>query len=369
MIHLLQQHKQALQQKGLYRKRLVRPHSADLIHFSSNDYLSLTNDWQYAQGFIDGFTNYPTGSGGSMAAGGYHAIHQQLEEAIAYELGVDNALLFSSGYAANLGICALLASLNSKVLIDKAVHASVYDGLKLSGITACRFKHNDMADLTKKIAGSQVIMTEGIFSMSGQQADLGYMAKLAGFYDIPLIVDEAHSFGIMGPKGLGAVAAYRLTPQQVPLRLITFGKAMGFQGAIVAGHVDWIDALYQQARSQLYSTAISPAVAYGILQQFIRVLQADDRRQALQTLIKEFKQMASASPLVWQVSDTPVQQLRLGCPHRALDYANRLKQQGIFCTAMREPTVSKLETGLRVVLNAGHKSHDLERFFQALHGL
>lgn len=367
MLSLLQQHKYFLQQKGLYRQRAERLSSAKLINFSSNDYLSLSEDGENTQAFIDGFMHYPAGSGGSMAAGGYHMIHQQFEQTVAAELGVDNALLFSSGYTANLAIIALLAHLGIHLLIDKAIHASVYDGIKLAGAKTFRFKHNDMADLAKKISVSQAIITEGVFSMSGQQAPLGQMSELAALYHVPIIVDEAHSFGILGPKGLGAVAAWHLTAQQVPLRVITFGKAMGFQGAIIAGDADWIDALYQQARSSLYSTAISPAVTYGLLQSFIRVLKADDRRQKLKHVINQFKQLVAKSPLCWQLSDTPVQQLHLGCPHKALEYANRLKEKGILCTAMREPTVSRRETGLRVVLNASHSNNDLVIFFEELH--
>ncbi|MDP1603822.1 MAG: aminotransferase class I/II-fold pyridoxal phosphate-dependent enzyme [Legionella sp.] len=362
---------EALKQQGLYRQRLASDESGRALNFSSNDYLSLRNDERIKSSFEKGFNKYPAGSGASVSVGGYHSIHQELEQYVASQLGVDDALLFSSGYAANLGIMALLTRLNCHLLIDKAVHASTYDGIKLANAGYTRFLHNNYDDLSSKIAsslsGPSVVITEGIFSMSGQQPDLTKIASLGSRHQSICIVDEAHSFGVLGEDGLGAVHQHGLSQEEVPLRLITFGKALGFQGALVAGKGAWIDGLFQSSRSHLYTTAMSPAVTYGLLESFIIMSKANDRRKKLFQLINHFQQTITKSPLRWRKSSTPIQQLQLGCPHKALHYAYLLKQNGIHCHAIREPTVSRRETGLRIVLNFQHEEQDIDNLFHQLH--
>ena len=361
-----------LKQQGLYRSRSIVDERVTGVNFSSNDYLSLRNDANVRRAFERGFAKYPAGSGASMVVCGYHAIHQELEQTFAKLLGVDDALLFNSGYAANLGVVALLARLNCHLLIDKAAHASVYDGIKLVNATYSRFLHNNLVDLSQKIeahSSAQALLTESIFSMSGQQPDLIEITNLCQAYKTACIVDEAHAFGVLGPHGLGAVAQNELNQEDIPIRIITFGKAMGSQGAIIAGRADWIEGLFQTARAHLYSTAMSPAIAYGLLESLSIVIEADDERQKLHHLIVYFQQAIKKSPLCWRNSHSPIQQLQLGCPHKALQYAAYLKKQGINCLPMREPTVCLRETGLRVVLNAHHEPQDIDNLFKHLHQL
>lgn len=354
---------------GLHRQRRLI-NSDCRLNFSSNDYLSLTDDQRIKEGFRQGFTHYPTGSGGSMVVCGYHVAHNELEQAFSQALNADDALLFSSGYAANLGVISLLARLKGHLYIDKCLHASIYDGIQLSKIEYTRFLHNDLADLRVKLDSANdnsVVFTEAVFSMSGQMAPLSEMVILGQKHGAPLIVDEAHAFGIFGSQGLGAVSHQQLTQKEVPLRIIPFGKAFGCQGAMVVGQGIWIDALLQAARSHIYSTAVSPAMAYGLLKTLEVVQDADDRRVKLSDLIHYFQKKIDSSPLKWQLSITPIQQLQLGCPHRALYYTERLSQVGIFCQSMREPTVSKLNTGLRVILNYHHEPEDIDQLFSQLH--
>jgi 8-amino-7-oxononanoate synthase len=361
---------EALKQQGLYRQRIKNDEQGMALNFSSNDYLSLRNDERIKRSFERGFNKYPAGSGASVSVGGYHPVHHELEQYVARQLGVDDALLFSSGYAANLGIMALLARLNCHLLIDKAVHASTYDGIKLANASYTRFLHNNYDDLSLKITStpqSSAVITEGIFSMSGQQPDLTVLASLCRSHRAICVVDEAHSFGVLGEDGLGAVHQHGLSQEEVPLRLITFGKALGFQGAIVVGKGTWIDGLFQSARSHLYTTAMSPAVTYGVLESFMIIAKAADRRKKLFQLIDWFQQAIKKSPLRWANSPTPIQQLQLGCPHKALRYALLLKQNGIHCHAIRQPTVSPRETGLRVVLNFEHEERDIDNLFHQLH--
>lgn len=351
--------------KGLYRQRRVL--DARRLNFSSNDYLSLTADARVQRGFQAGFKRYPTGSGGSMLVSGYHPAHQALEQGFADALAVDACVIFSSGYLANLSLIRLLAHIHAHVCIDKAVHASIYDGLVLSGAQYSRYLHQDLADLalTLQAAPEQTaLVTESIFSMSGQMAPLVEMSHLR---PQALFVDEAHAFGVLGREGLGGVVHAGLTQDDVPLRVIPLGKAYAASGAVVAGQGAWIEALLQAARPHCYSTAISPAYAHGLLNTLEIIRASDARRAQLSALVSYFRQAVHASPLQWRDSHTPIQQLQLGCPHRALSLAARLREQGIECLPMRQPTVSLPETGLRVILNHDHTPADIDTLFQCLH--
>lgn len=358
-----------LKNKKLYRERSYSLNSG-LLNFSSNDYLSLRTNLELQQAFINGFERYPIGSGSSRVLSGFHDSHHQLEHALATKLNVDSGLLFNSGYAANLGVISLLAKSGFNLLIDKGVHASIYDGIKLSGVSYQRYSHNDVDSLAKKLVQEQnqsVVITESLFSMSGQYSDLKSIATACEHVGASLIVDEAHAFGIIGHHGLGGVAQSQLTSSAVPLRIIGFGKAMGCQGAIVVGQKDWVDALYQSARSHIYTTAMSPAIAYGLLQSAEVLYQSEGARNKLNQLIYYFQQCARNSSLPWRASSSPIQQLRLGCPRKALVYSEQLKTHGIVCLPIREPTVNAQDTGLRVVLNAHHEPEDINSLFYHLH--
>ncbi|CEK10717.1 aminotransferase class I/II-fold pyridoxal phosphate-dependent enzyme [Legionella hackeliae] len=365
----LNNYSQELRTTGLHRQRRLVCSSKFSLNFSSNDYLSLTHEKHIKKAFQIGFEKYPCGSGGSMVVCGYHPIHKSLEHAFSQALTIDDALLFSSGYAANLGVISLLARLDAHLYIDKSIHASFYDGIQLNNARYTRFLHNNLRDLQTRLlttTSDSIVLTEGIFSMSGQLAPLSEISDLCNKSQSNLIVDEAHAFGVLGPQGLGAVVHYRLDQQQVPLRIIPFGKAFGAQGAIVVGESRWIDALLQSARSHTYSTAISPAITYGLLETLTVIMDADERRKKLFELVDYFHKAIKLSPLKWSPSQTPIQQLQLGCPRKALYYAAQLQQQGIFCQPMREPTVTKKDTGLRVILNYHHEPKDIETLFLTL---
>ena len=369
----LQQYTKGLTQQGLLRKRVVsRFNDRDTLSFDSNDYLSLLGDKRIAQAYEEGYKLYGSGSGASMLLSGYHANHQAVERAFTQLLTVDECVIFSSGYAANLALTALLGMIDVHCLIDKGVHASMYDGLKLSQAKYTRFLHNDLQNLSLKLSqapNESAVITEGIFSMSGQIAPLGLMCSITSSKNIPLLVDEAHSFGVLGKEGKGAVSLHQLGQEAVPLRVISFGKAFAAQGAIIAGKREWVEALLQAGRSLIYSTAISPALSYGLLKTLDVVVAADDRREKLTQLIAYFKDKALSSPLTWSKSDTAIQQVQLGCPHRALYYAQKLQEMGISCSAIRSPTVSLKVTGLRIVLNYRHNSEQINYLFNTLHSV
>jgi 8-amino-7-oxononanoate synthase len=362
-----------LKQAGLYRKTEVLKTRSHTLNFSSNDYLSLRNDPSIQKAFQKGYASYPAGAGASMLISGYHEIHQTFEIWMAKQLGVDKAIICSSGFTANLCVMALFADLELHFLVDKAVHASLYDGIKLADGKYTRFLHQNRKSLEQKIplhANNQVLVTEAIFSMSGHASDLRGLADLANRHNTILFVDEAHAFGIQGPQGLGGVVGAGITQKDVPLRMISFGKAIGAQGAVIAGDADWIDALIQVSRPYIYSTGMSPALTAGLMESVAIVLEADGRREKLWQLVAHFRKKVKDAPLPqplrWRDSTTPIQQLQIGCPHKALEYGEKLKNAGIYCLPMRSPTVNLQETGLRVVLNYHHSFEDIDQLFLAL---
>lgn len=359
-----------LKQEGRRReRRLSSFHDRRFIHFDSNDYLSFSREMTLSSSYQTGFMNYPVGSTGSPFVSGYHKPQQWLEEAFARYLKVDRCVLLTSGYAANLAVTFLLGQLDVLCLIDKGIHASFYDGIQLSKITSLRFKHNDLDSLSsimQSVDANAILITEGIFSMTGQMASLRGMAKLTKARQIGLIVDEAHSIGVIGTGGTGRVTDCGLTQEQVPLRVVPLGKAFGAQGAIIAGKALWIDSLLQAGRSMIYSTAMSPAFCYGLIKTLETVEAADERRAHLFELVDFFRACIQRSPHQWIDSKTPIQFLKLGCSYQAVYYASELKKQGIICSAIRPPTVSKQFTGLRVVINHHHTAFQIKQFFRII---
>ncbi|VEG90105.1 aminotransferase class I/II-fold pyridoxal phosphate-dependent enzyme [Legionella spiritensis] len=359
----------ALHDQGLHRKRGVTSEPG-MVNFSSNDYLSLATEEKIKRAYREGYAKYPSGSGGSPVICGYHRIHRDFEQDIARALQVDDAILFSSGYAANLGLMAVLAQTGAHLILDKGSHASFYDGIKLAQVPYTRYANNNMITLAQKLKcapSNPIIITEGVFSMGGQQAPLNDILMLGKPYDALCMVDEAHSFGLIGDHGLGLVQRYRLSQEDIPLRIIPFGKAFAGQGAVIAGHQVWIDALTQYARSYIYSTTISPALTYGLRHSFYFLYDADDRRRKLQDLVRYFSEQVRLSPLKWCRSKTAIQYLILGCPYLAVKYAQLLQAKSIVCQAVRVPTVSAQQTGLRVVLNYHHDQKDIDYLFRQLH--
>lgn len=355
--------------KGLLRTRVIANNDKQALNFNSNDYLALTGEPRIAAAYQKGYQLYPSGSGGSMLLSGYHEIHHAVERAFAAFLDVDDCILMSSGYAANLAVTSLLGQIRATCLIDKSVHASIYDGLKLADVKYKRFLHNDLNDLNKQLntsAINPVVITEGIFGMSGQQASLHEMHRIGASQQAVFIVDEAHSIGVLGMQGQGAVALHQLGQHEIPLRIIPLGKAFAGQGALIAGQQLWIDAILQAGRSLIYSTAISPALAYGLLETLTAVREADDRRYKLARLIHYFKQRIDHSPLTWSASTSTIQQLQLGCPHLALFYAAELSARGIHCSAIRPPTVPMQSAGLRIIINAAHREQHIDQLFHQL---
>lgn len=363
-IDKLTQELKNLQNLGLLRKRYTK--SADcILNFAANDYLSLTSEPEIRQAYIEGFELYPHGSGGSMLLSGYHEIHEEFEQRCAKLLNVEKVLLYPSGYVANLSLGYLLKFLNDKVFIDKNIHASVYDGLKIAGVDFQRYLSSNLESLKSKIDAlkekNSIVITESVFSTTGTISNLEEFKKIHS--QLALIVDEAHGFGVFGPNGLGLCQNSDL---HIPLRIIPFGKSMSASGAIIAGDSAYIDMLLQLSRPLIYSTAISPAFTYGLLKTLEFVQHAQSRREHLFALIAYFNKLKAESSLNWHPSSSLIHLLMLGCPIKALEYKEKLLKKGIFCMPLRQPTVTKTQTGLRIVLNYAHSFENIEYLIQCL---
>ncbi|MCU6670700.1 8-amino-7-oxononanoate synthase [Enterobacteriaceae bacterium H4N4] len=339
-------------------------------NFSSNDYLGLSQHPDIIRAWQQGAEQYGVGSGGSGHVSGYTTAHQALEDHLAGWLGYDRALLFISGFAANQALIAALTGKDDRIVADRLSHASLLEAASHSPAQLRRFAHNDAAQLAalldKPCAGQQLVVTEGIFSMDGDFAPLGELhaatQRKAGW----LLVDDAHGIGVSGPEGRGTAASLQVKPE---LLVVTFGKGVGVSGAAVLCSASVADYLLQFARHLIYSTSMPPAQAVALLAAF-NVIRSDDgdaRRQRLAYLIGQFRAGVNALPLQITASQSAIQPLIVGENERALRMANTLRQQGIWVTAIRPPTVPAGTARLRLTLTAAHEPADITALLEALH--
>ncbi len=340
------------------------------LAFCSNDYLGLANHPEVIQAFRAAASEFGVGSGASHLVNGHSRYHQQLEEALAEFTGRPRALLFSTGYMANLGAVNALLGKGDAVFQDRLNHASLLDAGLLSGARFQRYLHNDPASLATKLQRSaarrKLVVTDGIFSMDGDQAPLLELSRVTQAQGGWLMVDDAHGFGCLGPSGGGCVEQLGLTLEQVPVLVGTLGKGFGTAGAFVAGSEELIETLIQHARSYIYTTAMPPAVAAATLASLRLIQQGDPLRQHLARLIAQFRQGAQQLGLALMDSQTPIQPLNVGSSAQALALSAALAQRGIFVTAIRPPTVPEGSARLRVTLSAAHTTEQVEQLLQAL---
>ncbi|OQX13663.1 MAG: 8-amino-7-oxononanoate synthase [Thiothrix lacustris] len=343
------------------------------LTFCSNDYLGLANHPDVIRAFQQAATIYGVGSGAAHLVNGHSRPHQQLEEALAAFTGRERALLFSTGYMANLGVVnALLTGRDDVVYADRLNHASLVDAALLSGAKLMRYPHNDTTSLGKRLlapakhTATQLILTDGVFSMDGDVAPLATLATMARLHDAWLMVDDAHGFGVLGNTGAGLVEALGLNQDEVPILMGTLGKALGTAGAFIAGSHALIEYLIQTARTWIYTTAQPPAVAAATLVSLQLVQTESWRREHLRTLIQQFRTGAAQLGLPLMPSATAIQPLLVGSSEQALAISRQLEARGILVTAIRPPTVPAETARLRVTLSAAHTAEDVERLLDAL---
>jgi 8-amino-7-oxononanoate synthase len=351
----------SLKQQHLYRSRKVVNGAQDtqividgksLINFCSNDYLSLANHPQVKEAFKQGVNEYGVGSGASHLVSGHSRAHHELEEALAEYTGQERALLFSTGYSANLGIFSALKDDLDWVLQDKLNHASLIDGNQLIGLPVQRYLHNDIASLEKKAekqAGQGMIVTDTVFSMDGDQANIDNLQKISKKTNAILMQDDAHGFGVFEPN----------IPKN-SIYMATLGKAAGTMGAFVAGNEDFIEFLIQKSRPYIYTTAIAPAICVATLKSLDLIKQGEQLDKLLVN-IDFFRNFSTALNLPISNSHSAIQPLIIGDSEKALSISQKLFDQGFYVSAIRAPTVPKGTERLRITLSANHTQNQIEQ--------
>ena len=363
---------------NLYRQRpllespqgpLVQVDGRQLLAFCSNDYLGLANHLQVIEAWRAGAEKWGVGGGASHLVIGHSTPHHQLEEALAEFTGRPRALLFSTGYMANLGAVTALVGQGDSVLEDRLNHASLLDAGLLSGARFSRYLHNDgvsLANRLRKVTGNTLIVTDGVFSMDGDLADLPSLCAEARRTNAWVMVDDAHGFGPLGATGGGIVEHFGLGVDDVQVLVGTLGKAFGTAGAFVAGSDDLIEALVQFARPYIYTTSQPPALACATLKSLELLRSEHWRREHLNALIQRFREGAKAIGLELMDSATPIQPILIGDSGRALQLSQMLRDRGLLVTAIRPPTVPAGSARLRVTLSAAHSLAQLELLLEAL---
>jgi 8-amino-7-oxononanoate synthase len=363
----------------LYRRRrttegpqgpLQRIDGRELLSFSSNDYLGLANHPEIVAAFKRGADAYGVGSGAAHLVNGHSRAHQALEEELAEFTQRPRALLFSTGYMANLGTVAALVGAGDAVFEDRLNHASLLDAGLLSRARLSRFDHGDVAALESRLAASKaqekLIVSDGVFSMDGDIAPLPELAAAARERGALLMVDDAHAIGVLGPQGRGSCAHFGLGSEEVPILMATLGKGVGTFGAFVAGSEELIEWLIQAARPYIFTTATPPALA-AATRASLKLVQADEwRREKLATLIRRFRRGAGELGLELLSSDTPIQPLLIGDAGSAVALSKELERQGILISAIRPPTVPDGTARLRITLSAAHEEAHIDRLLAAL---
>lgn len=345
-----------------------------LLAFCSNDYLGLANHPQVAEALVQGARRWGAGAGASHLVSGHLRPHHQLEEALAAFVMRQRALYFSTGYMANLAMIPALVGRGDAVFADKLNHASLIDAVQLSRADSQRYRHLDLEHLESLLAASRaprkLIATDAVFSMDGDAADLEALYELAEKYDAWLVIDDAHGFGIAGPQGRGSAAAVKLIPSPRVLYMGTLGKAAGVSGAFVAGSAKVLEWLLQKARSYIFTTASSPAVACALQKSLELIAAGDERRRHLERLILRLRN--GLGPLCagreWRLMDsaTPIQPLLIGANAPALALTRALLERGIWVPAIRPPTVAKGQARLRITLSAAHSEAQVDALVAAL---
>ncbi len=363
----------------LYRERLVldSPQGAEvvvagqrLLSFCSNDYLGLANDPRVIAALADGARRYGVGSGASHLVSGHLRPHHALEEELAAFVGSPRALLFSTGYMANLGVAAALGERHGVIYEDRLNHASLIDAARLTRLQVRRYPHGDLPRLKVLLAGEtkplRLMLTDAVFSMDGDIAPLRELLALARQQGARLLADDAHGLGVLGESGRGTFEhlGLRLTPPAILMG--TLGKAFGTFGAFVAGEAELIETLIQQARTYIYTTAAPPAMAEAA-RASLKIVRAEPwRRTQLHALVARFRRGAQSLGFVLGESATPIQPLILGAAPAALDASRRLREAGILVPAIRPPTVPAGSARLRITFCATHTEAQVDRLLETL---
>jgi 8-amino-7-oxononanoate synthase len=342
-----------------------------LINFCGNDYLGLNAHPALAAVLARSAAAWGAGSGASHLVSGHGLEHERLEAELAQFTGRERALLFSTGYMANLAAITCLAARDSPVLMDRLCHASLIDAARLSGARLRRFAHGDAAAAGAALqgeaaSGSTLLVTDGVFSMDGDLAPLPQLAKAATDAGATLIVDDAHGLGVMGASGRGCVEHFNLDSAAVPILVGTLGKAFGCFGAFIAADADYIEWFVQTARSYIYTTALPPPVAAAAREALAVAATESWRRERVLELTARLRRGCAQAGVSLLPSPSPIQPVVLGDSARALAVSEQLFAAGFWVTAIRPPTVPKGSARLRLTLSAAHSEQQVDALIEAL---
>jgi len=377
----LQQGLAALRTDHLERRRLlldgaqgahVTINGQRVISFCSNDYLGLAADPALIRAAHAALDQCGVGAGAAHLITGHHRFHHDFESAFSIYIGKPAALLFSTGYMANLAVITALVGRHGEIFADKLNHASLVDAAQLSGARFSRYRHNNLAQLESQLADSTVqdklIVSDLVFSMDGDLVPVDALLELAERYDAWLYLDDAHGFGVLN-GGRGGLTERARSSDRV-IYLATLGKAAGVSGAAVAAHTSVIDWLIQKARPYIYTTASPPVLAACLLESLRQIEAGDARRERLGAHVAQLRQgLAGLKRGVLMPSDTPIQPLVIGANADAVHLSKDLLQRGLMVPAIRTPTVPADTARLRITLSAAHSADDIAQLVEALHAL
>jgi 8-amino-7-oxononanoate synthase len=342
-----------------------------LVNFCGNDYLGLNAHPALADAMAHCAASAGVGSGASHLVTGHGIEHERLEADLAQFLGRQRALLFSTGYMANLAAITCLAGSDSRISMDRLCHASLIDAARLSGARLKRFAHGSAAAAAAALQGEAapgtgLLVTDGVFSMDGDLAPLPQLADAAGAADACLIVDDAHGLGVMGATGRGSVEHFDLDAAAVPILVGTLGKAFGCFGAFIAADAEYIEWFEQTARSYIYTTALPQPVAAAARAALAVSVAESWRRERVLALAARLRTGAAQAGIVLLPSISPIQPVVLGDSAHALAVSERLFARGFWVAAIRPPTVPKGSARLRITLSAGHTEEQVDALVEAL---
>ena len=370
----------ALEAEGLRRRRrrLAAPcgpravvDGRQLVSFCRNDYLGLANDPALIDAACVGARAWGVGSGASHLVSGHLTPHDELERRLAEHVGFARALLFSTGYLANLGIVAALVGRGDAVFADKLNHASLIDAVQLSRADSLRYAHADLNALERLLAKStakrKLIVSDAVFSMDGDLGPLPGLLELAEGHDAWLVIDDAHGYGVLGDKGRGSLAHFGIDPGNPRIVYMgTLGKAAGASGAFVAASATVVEWLLQRARTYIFTTGSSPLIACALQKSVELIAAGDERRAQLQRLAAQLGAGLAGSRWRLLPSPTAIQPLLIGDNHETLRVAAALFERGLWVPAIRPPTVPRGSARLRISLSAAHTEADVAALVAAL---
>ncbi len=374
-----------LKEKSLLRKRvvinsrkknLIKINGKWLINFSNNDYLGLSQDISIKKAIINGIKKYGNGGTSSHLVSGHTEVHQNIEGITKNNIGFESSILFSSGYLANLGLITTISDKDSFIYADKLNHASLNDACILSRAKFFRYPHKDMELLERllkknKTKKKKLIVTDGVFSMDGDLADITKLVQLAQKYDAYLYIDDAHGYGVLGKNGQGILEYFENTgpmkkiPRDRIIYTITLSKAVGVSGALVNACKNIINLVVNKSRTYIYTTAEQPALIMGVERSFEIIKKNYSLRERLNKSINLFRKNINKKNLLTN-SITPIQPLIIESAEKTIKISEKLNSYGFHVPAIRPPTVPNKSSRLRISISTLHSQADIKKLTKVI---